>query len=54
MLGLRTNRGVAKKDIDMRQAEKYIAQGLLEDKGERVVATTQGFHILNRIIEELV
>ena len=54
MLGLRTNRGVAKKDIDMRQAEKYIAQGLLEDKGERVVATTEGFHILNRIIEELV
>ena len=54
MLGLRTNRGVAKKDIDMRQAEKYIAQGLLEDKGERVAATTQGFHILNRIIEELV
>lgn len=54
MLGLRTNRGVAKKDIDMRQAEKYIAQGLLEDKGEYVAATTQGFHILNRIIEELV
>ena len=54
MLGLRTNRGVAKKDIDMRKAEKYIAQGLLEDKGERVAATTQGFHILNRIIEELV
>ena len=54
MLGLRTNRGVAKKDIDMRQAEKYIAQGLLEDKGEFVAATTQGFHILNRIIEELV
>mgnify|MGYP003293688066 FL=1 len=54
MLGLRTNRGVAKKDIDMRKAEKYIAQGLLEDKGEFVAATTQGFHILNRIIEELV
>ena len=54
MLGLRTNRGVAKKDIDMRQAEKYIAQGLLEDKGERVAATTEGFHMLNRIIEELV
>ena len=54
MLGLRTNRGVAKKDIDMRQAEKYIAQGVLEDKGEFVAATTQGFHILNRIIEELV
>ena len=54
MLGLRTNRGVAKKDIDMRKAEKYIAQGLLEDNGEFVAATTQGFHILNRIIEELV
>ena len=54
MLGLRTNQGVAKTDIDMHKAEPYLEQGLLEDKGERVAATTQGFHILNRIIEELV
>ena len=54
MLGLRTNQGVAKADIDMHKAEPYLEQGLLEDKGERVAATTEGFHILNRIIEELV
>ena len=54
MLGLRTSQGVAKADIDMHKAKPYLEQGLLEDKGERVVATTQGFHILNRIIEDLV
>ena len=54
MLGLRTNQGVVKADIDMHKAEPYLEQGLLEDKGERVAATTQGFHILNRIIEDLV
>ena len=54
MLGLRTSQGVAKADIDMHKAKPYLKQGLLEDKGERVAATTQGFHILNRIIEELV
>ena len=54
MLGLRTNHGVAKAEIDMHKAKPYLEQGLLEDKGERVAATTQGFHILNRIIEELV
>ena len=53
MLGLRTSQGVAKADIDMHKAEPYLEQGLLEDKGERVAATTEGFHILNRIIEEL-
>ena len=53
MLGLRTSHGVAKADIDMHKAKPYLEQGLLEDKGEHVAATTQGFHILNRIIEEL-
>ena len=54
MLGLRTSQGVAKADIDMHKARPYLEQGLLEDKGERVAATTEGYHILNRIIEELV
>ena len=53
MLGLRTSQGVAKADIDMHKAQPYLEQGLLEDKGERVAATTEGFHILNRIIEDL-
>ena len=54
MLGLRTNRGVAMEDIDNHKAQAYIQQGLLKEVGTRVVATTKGFHILNRIIEELV
>ena len=54
MLGLRTNQGVAKADIDMHKAQPYLEQGLLEDRGDCLAATTKGFHILNRIIEELV
>ena len=54
MLSLRTSQGVAKADIDMRKALPYLEQGLLEEKGDRLAATTQGFHILNRIIEDLI
>lgn len=54
MLSLRTSQGVAKSDIDMNRARPYIEQGLLEDRGDRLAATTEGFHILNRIIEDLV
>ena len=54
MLSLRTSQGVAKSDIDMNKAKPYIEQGLLVDKGDRLAATTQGFHILNRIIEDLI
>ena len=54
MLSLRTSQGVLKSDIDMHKAKPYLEQGLLEDKGDRVSATTRGFHILNRIIEDLV
>ena len=53
MLGLRTNKGVAAEDIkgDIRS---WIEKGLLRatDDG-RIVATQQGLHILNRIIEDL-
>ena len=54
MLGLRTNKGVAIEHINMDKAQRYIEQGLLRREGEMVVATTQGFHVLNRIIEDLV
>ena len=54
MLSLRTSQGVAIDEIDISRAEPYIAQGLLTRKGNRIAATTQGFHILNRIIEELI
>lgn len=53
MLGLRTNKGVAMEDINTAKAETYLQQGLLLQKGNRLIATTQGFHILNRIIEDL-
>jgi oxygen-independent coproporphyrinogen-3 oxidase len=54
MLGLRTNKGVAMEDIDKSKVQAYIQQGWLKEVGTRVVATTKGFHILNRIIEDLV
>ena len=54
MLGLRTNKGVAMEDIDKSKVQAYIQQGLLQQVDTRLVATTKGFHILNRIIEDLV
>jgi oxygen-independent coproporphyrinogen-3 oxidase len=54
MLGLRTNRGVAMAAVDMNRAKGYVQRGLLRQEGERLVATKEGFHILNRIIEDLV
>ena len=54
MLSLRTNKGVAMEDIDNNKAQPYIQQGLLQQIDTRLVATTKGFHILNRIIEDLV
>ena len=53
MLGLRTNRGVLAEDVDMSKAEDYVQQGLLRRIENRLVATTSGYHILNRIIEDL-
>ena len=53
MLGLRTNQGISSCEIDLSKARPYIEQGLLTQKGERIMATTKGYHILNRIIEDL-
>jgi oxygen-independent coproporphyrinogen-3 oxidase len=53
MLGLRTNTGVAIEDVNQTRVEQYVQQGLLRLEGERLVATTKGYHILNRIIEDL-
>lgn len=53
MLGLRTNQGISSCEIDLSKARPYLEQGLLTQKGERIVATTKGYHILNRIIEDL-
>ena len=53
MLGLRTNQGISSCEIDLSKAMPYLEQGLLTQKGERIMATTKGYHILNRIIEDL-
>lgn len=54
MLGLRTSAGVSQDDIVMSKVLPYIQQGLLVEKGNRIAATAKGFHILNRIIEDLI
>ena len=54
MLGLRTSQGVAKDHINLSKALPYLQQGLLVENGNRIVATTQGYHILNRIIEDFI
>ena len=53
MLGLRTSRGVSQQDIDMHRARTLIESGLLTMRGDRICATTEGYHILNRLIEQL-
>ena len=54
MLGLRTNQGVTIEEINYNKAIPYIQQGLLVKKDNHIAATTKGFHILNRIIEDLI
>lgn len=54
MLGLRTSQGIAINEIDINKAQPYIKQGLLIQRGNHIAATTKGFHILNRIIEDLI
>ena len=54
MLGLRTSEGIAFSDVDETKALPYLRRGLLQQKGDRLAATTKGYHILNRIIEDLI
>lgn len=54
MLGLRTNKGVAIQLINRSKANIYLKRGLLQLKGQNIIATTKGYHILNRIIEDLI
>lgn len=53
MLGMRTREGVPKHIVNQQAAENYIQQGLLIENNEHYIATTKGFHLLNRIIEDL-
>ena len=53
MLGLRTNKGIP-NDLLGERAQRHIDNGLLRLTSEgNVVATQQGLHILNTIIEDL-
>ena len=53
MLGLRTNKGIP-YDLVGERADKHIDSGLLRRTSDgNVVATQQGLHILNTIIEDL-
>lgn len=54
MLALRTSKGVAKNQVCMDKAYPYIQQGMLTELNNQLIATTKGFHILNRIIEDLI
>ena len=55
MLGLRTAEGIALNELhDPALAQPFIERGLLRRTPDnRLVATLQGIHILNRIIEDL-
>ena len=59
MLGLRTRKGVPLSDVDVRNGHDMVAgldrfSGLLRlTEDGRLVATQEGLHVLNRIIEEL-
>jgi oxygen-independent coproporphyrinogen-3 oxidase len=59
MLGLRTRKGIPLSDVDIRNGHDMVAgldrfSGLLRlTEDGRIVATQEGLHVLNRIIEEL-
>ena len=55
MLGLRTKEGIAIDELhNPALATPFIAKGLLKKTSDnRLIATLQGIHILNRIIEDL-
>ena len=53
MLGLRTSKGVPCAAVNMDKVQAYLSEGYLKQQGDHIIATTQGYHILNRIIEDL-
>jgi coproporphyrinogen III oxidase-like Fe-S oxidoreductase len=53
MLGLRTKQGVNKAVVNAEAAQRYIEQGLLIEQEGKIIATTTGMHVLNRVIEDL-
>lgn len=60
MLSLRTKEGLklsmlrsSMRGVCLESARPYVERGLLKRDGDRLVATREGLHILNRIIEDL-
>jgi oxygen-independent coproporphyrinogen-3 oxidase len=60
MLGLRTREGVKLEDVPERfrghceeKALPYLEKQWLKQVGGRLVATNEGIHVLNRVIEDL-
>jgi len=54
MLSLRTAQGLKRSVVSNQDAvDDFIRRGLLRENGDMVVATKQGLHILNSIIETL-
>lgn len=55
MLGLRTNKGIPMTDIsNRRKMDDFIQQGYLYIDNQQVIATRQGLHILNFLIQNLI
>jgi oxygen-independent coproporphyrinogen-3 oxidase len=54
MLGLRTANGIDTNEVDPQVVQKYINLGYLTLNNQRICATLDGYHILNRIIEDLI
>ncbi len=54
MLGLRTREGISLNDDLLAKAQPFLKSGQLAITDNRLHATQQGLHILNRIIEALV
>lgn len=58
MLSLRTAAGIPAEWLTdkttKQQAQAYVAKGLLREADGRYIATQQGLHILNRIIQDLI
>ena len=59
MLGLRTSKGIPLSDVHVRNGREMVAEMTAKEKllrvteDGRLVATQEGIHILNRIIEDL-
>lgn len=56
MLGLRTRKGIDRRDICNKEdiLARYLEKGYITTTNERVMVTEKGWHLLNRIITDLI